>query len=81
MPLQTHWRNLDRQAARGAPDRPGVIEYGDERGTVVGVEAGVIRDSVKSALAYGDGAQVRWETTHTVERAEELAATHRERLE
>lgn len=79
MPLRTHWRSLDRAAARAAPDRPGVIEFGDEGGSVLDVEAGVIRDAVKSGLAYRDADRVRWRDTQTLDRARELAAEHRSR--
>ena len=80
MPLRTHWRDLERSAAREAPDRPGVIEFGDGDGAVQSVTAGVVRDEVKSALAYGDAERVRWTTTHTLETAHERASNHRERL-
>ena len=41
----------------------------------------MLRDELKEALAYGDGDQVRRETTRSRERAAELAADHRRRLE
>lgn len=80
MPLAKPWRDLDRETVARAPDRPGVYELGDAEGTVVAVEAGILRDELKTALAYGDGEQVRWEETHTREQADDLATTHRERL-
>ncbi|WP_049927140.1 DUF7508 domain-containing protein [Halopiger goleimassiliensis] len=81
MPLQKPWRDLDRDAVAGAPDRPGVYELGDGDGTVLAVDHGVLRDELKTALAYGDGSRVRWTETHTLEAARERAAEHRERLE
>ncbi|RQG99015.1 DUF7508 domain-containing protein [Natrarchaeobius oligotrophus] len=81
MPLQKPWRELDRDAVASAPDRPGVYELGDASGTVCSVDCGVLRDDLKTALAYGDADRVRWTETHTRERARELAAEHRERLE
>jgi hypothetical protein len=79
MPLSRRWRDLDRSTVRRAPERYGVYELGRD-GEVVTVAAGVVRDELKDALSYGDGEQVRWETTPSLERAEELAAEHRERL-
>ncbi len=81
MPLQKPWRELDRPTVARAPARPGVYELADGAGTVRSVGTGILRDELKTALAYGDGERVRWEETHTLERAEELAAEHRERLE
>ena len=81
MPLRKPWRDLDRDAVSSAPDRPGVYELGDEAGTVLSVDHGILRDELKTALAYGDGDRVRWTETHTRERARERAAEHRERLE
>lgn len=79
MPLSKPWRDLDRNTVSRAPDRPGVYELGDSDGTITAIDAGVLRDELKTALAYGDGDVVRWEETHTLERAQELAETHRER--
>ncbi|OVE85938.1 DUF7508 domain-containing protein [Natronolimnobius baerhuensis] len=81
MPLQKPWRDLERATVSSAPDRPGVYELGDSDGTVLAVGDGILRDELKSALAYGNGDRVRWEETHTREQARELAAEHRERLE
>ncbi|MWV40187.1 hypothetical protein [Natrialba sp. INN-245] len=81
MPLQKPWRDLDRSTVSSAPDRPGVYELGDSSGTVLAVESGVLRDELKTALAYGDGDQVRWTETHTLERAREITSEHRDRLE
>lgn len=80
MPLRKAWRDLDRATVGRAPDRLGVYELGDEDGTVLSVDWGVLEDELKTALAYGDGEQVRWEEAQTRERAEELAAEHRGRL-
>ncbi|QCW02629.1 hypothetical protein [Natrinema pallidum] len=81
MPLQKPWRDLERETVAAAPDRPGVYELGDGSGTVLAIDHGVLRDELKSALAYGDGDRVRWTETHTLEEAGELAAEHRDRLE
>ncbi len=81
MPLQKPWRDLERETVASAPDRPGVYELGDGSGTVLAIDHGVLRDELKTALAYGDGDRVRWTETHTLEAARELAAEHRERLE
>lgn len=80
MPLAKAWRSLDRNAVGKAPNRYGVYEIGRD-GEVLNVGHGVLRDELKSALSYADGDQVRWEETHTEDRARELAAEHRERLE
>lgn len=81
MPLQKPWRDLDRNAVASAPDRPGVYELADASGTVQSIGHGVLRDELKTALAYGDGDRVRWTEAHTLDQARELAADHRERLE
>lgn len=80
MPLAKRWYSLERATIGKVPDRYGVYELGDDEGTVLSVDTGPLRDELKSALAYGDGAKVRWETTQTPEQAEELAAEHRSRL-
>ena len=81
MPLRKPWRDLERDAVASAPDRPGVYELGDESGTVEAIDHGVLRDELKTALAYGDAPRVRWTETHTLEQARELADEHRDRLE
>lgn len=81
MPLRKPWRDLDRSTVSRAPDRPGVYELGDGSGTILAVDSGVLRDELKTALAYGDGETVRWEEAHTLEAADEQAAEHRARLE
>ena len=81
MPLQKPWRALERETVARAPDRPGVYELGDDSGTVRSVGHGVLRDELKTALAYGDANRVRWTEAHTLEQARDLAADHRERLE
>jgi len=80
MPLRKGWRDLSRSTVGAAPERYGVYELGDGDGTVLHVGAGMLRDELKEALGYGDGEQVRWETTPSLERARELAEEHRERL-
>jgi len=81
MPLQKPWKDLDRETVAGAPDRPGVYELGDTSGTVQSIGHGILRDELKTALAYDDAARVRWEETHTRAQAQERAVEHRERLE
>jgi hypothetical protein len=83
MPLQQRWRALDRSAVGAAPDRLGVYELGDDGGTVLEVDWGVLPDELKDALSYGPrgATQVRWKTVQTRAQAEELAAEHRERVE
>jgi hypothetical protein len=80
MPLQKQWRSLDRETVGSAPERYGVYELGDDDGEVIEVGAGVLKDELKTALSYGSGTSVRWKETNTFERAEELAAQHRDRL-
>ncbi|RQG97242.1 DUF7508 domain-containing protein [Natrarchaeobius chitinivorans] len=81
MPLEKPWRDLNRDTVASAPDRPGTYELGNESGTVLAVDHGVLRDELKTALAYGDADRVRWTETHTLERSRTLAEEHRERLE
>lgn len=80
MPLPTQWLPLTRATVGRAPDSYGVYELGDEDGTVLAVETGVLQDELKDALAYEDAASVRWKTAHTREQAEALAEEHRDRL-
>lgn len=80
MPLPTQWLPLTRSTVGRAPSSYGVYELGDDEGTVLVVETGVLQDELKDALAYGDAASVRWKITHTREQAEELAEEHRDRL-
>ncbi|MFC7114726.1 hypothetical protein ACFQH2_06785 [Natronoarchaeum sp. GCM10025703] len=81
MPLRTQWRDLDREAARAAPNRYGLIEYGTADSDVLAVETGMLKDELKSAVGYRDADAVRWKETQTKEQAESLAAEHRERLD
>lgn len=80
MPLRKPWEELSRTTVGKAPERYGVYEIGDGDETVVEVGAGMLKDELKEALSYGTGEQVRWEATPSLERAEELAAEHRERV-
>lgn len=79
MSLPKQWRSLDRSTVGRAPERWGVYELGDDDGTVLDVDAGVLRDELKTALAYADADQVRWEACQSREHAERLADEHRER--
>lgn len=81
MPLKKAWRSLERSTVGRAPDRYGVYELGDEDGRVLEVGTGVLPDELKTALAYGNAAKVRWKTTQTRDRAAELAEEHRQRLD
>jgi len=80
MPLKKAWTALERSTVGEVPDRYGVYELGDGDGNVLAVEHGPLRDSLKEALAYGDGQQVRWETTQNRAQAERLVDEHRKRL-
>lgn len=80
MPLQKRWESLDRRTVGTAPNRYGVVEFGTDDGTAVAVEAGVLRDVLKEAVAYGDYAKVRWQAAQDRDHAERLAAEHRDRL-
>ena len=79
MSLPKRWQPLTRETIGTAPNRYGVYELGDGDGEIVEVGHGVLRDELKSALAYGDAEQVRWEDCQTESEAAELAAQHRER--
>ena len=83
MPLRKQWRALDRSAVGAAPDRLGVYELGDDDGTVLEVDWGVLPDELKDALTYGprDATQVRWRTAQTREQATSLASEEREKLD
>lgn len=83
MPLQKGWRALDRSAVGAAPDRLGVYELGDDDGTVIEVDWGVLPDELKDAVSYGPrgATQVRWKTVQSRAQAEELAAEHQDRVE
>jgi hypothetical protein len=80
MPLKKAWEPLERATIGKVPDSYGIYELGASDGTVLAVEHGPLRDSLKEALAYGDGEQVRWKRTQTPEQAERLVEEHRNRL-
>ena len=80
MPLAKPWEPLERSTVGRVPDSYGLYELGDDDGTVLAVEAGVLRDELKEALAYGDGSKVRWKATQNRQEAERLLAEHRDRL-
>lgn len=77
MSLRKPWQDLDRTVVRNAPDRYGVYELGDESGDSLRIDAGVLRDELKEALAYGDATQVRWTAATSKEHAERLLEEHR----
>ncbi|WP_433633105.1 DUF7508 domain-containing protein [Halomicrococcus sp. NG-SE-24] len=78
MSLPKRWRTLNRSTVGRAPERWGVYELGDD-GEILAVEAGVLRDELKTALSYSDATQVRWEACQSRDHAERLADEHRER--
>ncbi|XVH31308.1 DUF7508 domain-containing protein [Haloferacaceae archaeon DSL9] len=77
MSLRKPWRELDRATVGAAPARYGVYELGDADGNSLGIGAGVLRDELKEALAYGDAAKVRWIEAVSKEHAERLADERR----
>jgi hypothetical protein len=81
MPLAKRWRDLSRSTVGRAPERWGVLELGDEEGTVLEVRTGVLTDELKEALSYGRAAKARWETAPSRADAEDLADEHRSRLD
>jgi hypothetical protein len=80
MPLEKPWKPLERATIGSVPDSYGVYELGNGDGDVLAVEAGVLRDELKEALAYGDGSRVRWTATQNRTEAERLLEEHRDRL-
>jgi hypothetical protein len=72
--LPKRWRELTRRTAARAPERWGVYEVGDASGTVVDAGYGVVRDELKTLLAYGggDAERVRWETADSEAHARRL---------
>lgn len=80
MPLAKRWEPLERATVGKAPDRYGMVEFGDDDGTVLAIDTGVVRDVLKEAVAYGDYDRVRWETAQGRDHAERLAEEHRDRL-
>ena len=81
MPLKRGWEPLERSTIEALPDRYGIYELGDDEGTVLEVDHGPLRSELKEALAYGDAAQVRWQSTQNRAEAEQLVAAHRDRLD
>lgn len=78
MPLAKRWQTLDRAIIGRTPERWGVYELGTD-GEISKIGFGVLRDELKTELAYSDAEQVRWEACQSREGAEELAAEHKER--
>lgn len=79
MPLSKRWRPMGRESVGAAPDRYGVVEFGDD-GAVETVKTGIVRDVLKQALAYESHEQVRWQAAQNREHAERLAEEHRDRV-
>lgn len=81
MPLRKAWEELSRETVVAVPDRYGIYELGDDDGTVLRIDHGPLRDSLKEALAYESAATtVRYRVTANRPEAERLVAEHRERL-
>lgn len=76
MALAKQWNPLERKTVGRAPERYGYYELGDDDGNVVGRDWGVLKDELKEALAYGDGAKVRWEVAEHRDHARELFDAH-----
>ena len=72
MALGKRWKPLERATVGSAPDAYGVVEFGDEEGTVLRAAAGVLADELREELAYGEAAQVRWERAQSRDHAERL---------
>ncbi len=77
MSLRKPWKPLTKTVVRSVPDRYGVYELGDGDGNSLGLDAGPLQDDLKEALAYGDGAQVRWQVATSREHAESMLEDHR----
>ncbi|MFC6754058.1 DUF7508 domain-containing protein [Halorubrum tibetense] len=78
MSLAKPWRELDRETVRSAPNRYACYELGDADGTTLGFGAGILRDELKEALAYGDAERVRWELAESADHAARIRADHGE---
>ncbi|SIR11580.1 hypothetical protein SAMN05421858_1481 [Haladaptatus litoreus] len=78
MPLKKRWLSLDRATVGKAPERWGMYELGSD-GEIETIDSGVLRDELKTELAYSRAEQVRWEACQSREHAERLANEHRER--
>ncbi|WP_435153989.1 DUF7508 domain-containing protein [Haladaptatus sp. DFWS20] len=78
MPLTKRWQSLDRGTVGQAPERWGMYELGID-GEIEKIDSGVLRDELKTELAYSGAEQVRWETCQSREHAEKVAEKHRER--
>jgi len=72
MSLRTRWQPLTRSTVGSAPEAYGLIEFGDDDGTVLRADAGFIPDELREELAYGDADAVRWERAQSEEHAERL---------
>lgn len=82
MPLSRPWQPLERSVLRGVPDRYGIYELADGEGRIVRIDHGPLRDAIKEALAYGEGAsQVRYRVMPNKRAARRAVDEHRERLD
>ena len=72
MSLRKQWQPLTRSTVGSAPDAYGLIEFGDDDGTVLRATAGFLPDELREELGYGDADKVRWERAQSREHAEQL---------
>lgn len=72
MTLRKRWHPLTRATVGSAPEAYGLIEFGDDDGTVLRAEAGFVPDELREELAYGDADAVRWKRAQSQAHAERL---------
>lgn len=82
MPLRQAWEPLERDTVVSVPDRYGIYELADDDETILVVDHGPLRDSLKEALSYhADATKVRYRITANRPEAVRLVEEHRARLE
>lgn len=74
MTLPKRWRPLTRATVGSAPEAYGLIEFGDDDGSVLRAAAGFLPDELREELAYGDADAVRWKRAQSQAHAERLLA-------
>lgn len=72
MALRKRWKPLERKTVGSAPDAYGVVEFGDDEGTVLRAAAGFLPDELREELSYGEASQVRWKRAQSRDHAERL---------